>query len=77
MFFSVDTGWLFQMNFDGKCLLYSEVTWRDSTHFKVSYSSAGPCQAPVYTAVIVGIVYAVGMGTYYVYALTRRDPSIG
>ena len=72
-----DTGCLFQVNFQGHCMLYTECSWQNATYLTASFSRTSTCKIPVYISVIVGILYAMGMGIYYVYAVTRKDPNTG
>ncbi|XP_076463432.1 transmembrane protein 179B-like [Babylonia areolata] len=65
------------VKFHGNCLLYTEITWTNATFFTAAYSSGPACYFPVYLSVFIGILFASGMGVYYVYAVTRKDPNIG
>ena len=70
---------LWQVNFHKNCVLYTELD-RHNASTPVIVSSPGSksaCRFPVYLTVFAGIFYAVGMGAYFIYALTRKDPNIG
>ncbi|XP_076464064.1 transmembrane protein 179-like [Babylonia areolata] len=62
---------------NGQCLLFTDITWTGHSRFQPSFSAGSMCYFPVYLAVAVGIVFAAGMGVYYVYAATRKDPDTG
>ncbi|KAL8622940.1 hypothetical protein ACOMHN_027061 [Nucella lapillus] len=65
------------VNFHGRCLLYTECTWLNKTYMTASFTAGTPCSFPVYLSVFGGILFAVGMGAYYIYAVSRKDPNIG
>ncbi|KAK7504892.1 hypothetical protein BaRGS_00003920 [Batillaria attramentaria] len=67
-------GWV---NFHGRCLLYTECSWKNSTVFTAKFTSMAPCNFIIYSTVFAGILFAVAMGAYYIYALSRKDPNIG
>ncbi|PVD32303.1 hypothetical protein C0Q70_07736 [Pomacea canaliculata] len=73
---SIPTG-VTKVNFEKQCLLYTECQWQNSTFFSAKFGDAGSCNFIIYASVFVGIFYPLGMGVYYVYALTRKDPNIG
>ncbi|BFZ07599.1 hypothetical protein BsWGS_10638 [Bradybaena similaris] len=60
-----------------RCMLYSDITWIDPTHFRTTLSSSGTCHFPLYVAVAC-IFYSLLLGVYNMYVVCRsRDPRIG
>ncbi|ESO94235.1 hypothetical protein LOTGIDRAFT_232478 [Lottia gigantea] len=68
---------LFQMDFNGKCMLYAEIDWKNATFFVITEGESINCHFTIYFNVFACILFALGMFAYYGYAVLRRDPDIG
>ena len=73
-----DILFLFQADFDGNCILYGDISWKNETFFLYNFSSSNAnCSFGIYFAVFACIFYGLAMAIYYAYAITRKDPNIG
>ncbi|XP_041353045.1 transmembrane protein 179-like [Gigantopelta aegis] len=64
-------------DFDGHCILYGDISWKNETFFTYKMSSNINCSLGIYFAVFACIFYGLAMAIYYGYAITRKDPNIG
>ncbi|XP_050407456.1 transmembrane protein 179 [Patella vulgata] len=65
------------MNFDGNCILYSDVNWKNATFSTFDFSDKVNCNFPVYFNVFACIFFSLGMFCYFTYAICQKDPNIG
>ncbi|XP_064603505.1 transmembrane protein 179-like [Liolophura sinensis] len=67
------------LNFDGNCILYSDVKWVNATYFTCKFGNSSACHFPIYLLVFGCILYGAAMGGYnmYAYCTSRKDCTIG
>ncbi|KAL4238452.1 hypothetical protein ACF0H5_003160 [Mactra antiquata] len=68
-----------RQNFQGTCILYGNIEWKNATSFVLHGSSSSNCNFPIYFGVFGLIFYGLATGLYNSYAVikSRRDPDIG
>ncbi|KAL3872622.1 hypothetical protein ACJMK2_035837 [Sinanodonta woodiana] len=68
-----------RIEFQGLCILYSEIDWTSNNQFILHASNDLNCSFAIYLSVFACIFYGLGLGIYNGYALYKstKDPTIG
>ncbi|XP_071081177.1 transmembrane protein 179B-like [Haliotis cracherodii] len=64
-------------DFDGGCILYADMDWTKKPRPLYLLSHGINCKFGISVSVSFCILYGLGMLSYHVYVLTRKDPRIG